>query len=66
MNLDSDNQADSTTVSSQSKKMEENSNSYSESTSLLKEQDSEPGGTTYASDGETTVRPEPGNWGHVC
>ena len=51
--IDTDNQADSTTTTS--KKMEESSNSYSESTSLLKQQDSEPGGTTYASDGETTV-----------
>ena len=53
--IDTHNQADSTTTTS--KKMEESSNSYSESTSLLKQQDSEPGGTTYASDGETTVSP---------
>ena len=53
--IDSDNQADST--SGTIKKMEENSNSYSESTNLLKQQDSEAGATTYASDGETTVSP---------
>ena len=57
MNLanNQDNQTDSTATS---KKMEDSSNNYSESTGLLKQQSSESaGGTAYASDGETAVRP---------